>query len=152
VPTEADTLAGREERHIGGDGVDDSGNFMAGNAGVGDSGKDVVFGDCIAVADAAGLDANAHMARAGLGELFLHQFKGSAGGGNLHCTASYGRHKGTLLLPLGCRDGGRRCMKKLRIALVPRAAKSYTRRRGCFGAEGNAFYCKESRTDSDRAS
>jgi hypothetical protein len=29
------------------------------------------------------------MARAGLGELFLHQFKGSGGGGNLHCTASY---------------------------------------------------------------
>ena len=44
------------------------------------------FGERVAVADAAGLHADAHMAGAGIGEFFLDELKRSAGGGNLHGT------------------------------------------------------------------
>ena len=88
MPAQAHALAGFEERHVGADGIDDAGDFMAGNARILDAGPMTQLGKRIAVANAAGLDANANLAGAGLGKLLLDEFECSAGGGNLHGTAS----------------------------------------------------------------
>ncbi len=88
VPTEADALAYFEERNIGADRVDDTGDFMAGYAGVLNAGPIAELGERIAVANAAGLHANADVAGAGLGEFFFYKLKRAAGGGDLHGTTS----------------------------------------------------------------
>ena len=98
VPAEAHTLAGLKERHIGTDGVDDPGNFMAGNARILDAGPMTQLGKRIAMADAAGLNANANVAGAGIGKLLLDEFECSAGGGDLHGTTSDYGHSGEFLL------------------------------------------------------
>ena len=92
VPAEADALAGLEERHVGADGVDDAGDFVAGDARVCDAGQEADLGERVAVADAAGLHADADVAGAGIGEFALNQFKGSARSGDLDGTARYRRH------------------------------------------------------------
>ncbi len=65
---------------------------MARHARIGNAGKGAELGDGIAMANAAGLYADAHLTGPRLGKLLLHHFKGSAGGGNLHCTSKNGRH------------------------------------------------------------
>ena len=88
VPAEADALAELEERDVGADGVDDAGDLVAGDArDIGVPGHMAFLGERVAVADAAGLHANADMAGAGIGELLLDELKRSAGGGYLHGTA-----------------------------------------------------------------
>jgi hypothetical protein len=100
VPAETDTLADFEDGHIGGEGVDDAGYFVAGDAGILD-GEDTVFGDGVAVTNAAGLHADAHMAGAWFGEFALHQLEITAGCGYLKSSSGNTRHIG-LLLSLGC--------------------------------------------------
>jgi hypothetical protein len=57
------------------------------------------------VANAAGLNANANVAGAGLGELFFYKLKSAASGGNLHGTTSdCGHWKKS---PVICTDDGR---------------------------------------------
>jgi hypothetical protein len=65
---------------------------MPGHAGIGDAGKEPEFRDGIAVADSAGLDADADMAGAGVGKFTLDDFKSSARGGDLYGTARYRWH------------------------------------------------------------
>ena len=98
VPAEADTLAGLEQRHVGRYSIKDAGDFVAGNAGIIDPGKDPEFGDGIAMADATGLHPDAHLTGAGIGKLLLYQRKGAAGCGNLYGTSTDFRHK----YPLSC--------------------------------------------------
>jgi hypothetical protein len=71
VPAEADAVANLEDGDIGADGIDDSGDLVAGAAGILNAGPQAFLGEHVAVADAAGLDANAYLAGAGRGELFL---------------------------------------------------------------------------------
>jgi len=89
VPAKADALAWLEERNVRTDGVDDAGDFVAGGAGKLDSGPLAFLGKRVAVADAAGMDADADVSRAGLGEFFFDELKRTAGGGDLHGTAFY---------------------------------------------------------------
>jgi hypothetical protein len=119
MPAEADALTDFEEWNVGGDGVKDSGDFVTGDAGVGDAGKEAVLGEVVAVADAASLHPDANVARTGLGEFFFDEFKRGLGGWDLNGTASHGWHKHFLLASwLGeahrerCRSGKRdaRCV------------------------------------------
>ena len=92
VPAEADALAGLEEGDVGADGVDDPGDFVAGGAGELDAGPVAFFGERVAVADAAGMNADTHVAGAGLGKFLFDELERTAGGGDLHGTAFYGWH------------------------------------------------------------
>jgi hypothetical protein len=87
VPAEADALAGLEKGDVGANGVDDAGDLVAGGAGILDAGPMAFFGERVAMADAAGVDANADLARTGLGEFFFYELERTAGGGYLHGTA-----------------------------------------------------------------
>lgn len=78
-------------------------------------GPDALFGEGVAMADAAGLDANADMSGRGVGECFLDELESAAGGGHLHGTALNCRH-GVLLLGVrakSCCEGCERCMNVL---------------------------------------
>jgi hypothetical protein len=59
------------------------------------------------VADAAGVNANADVTRAGLGKLFFDELKRSARGGYLHGTTFDGWHGDAALLRVGCEQAGR---------------------------------------------
>jgi hypothetical protein len=87
VPAQAHALAGLEERHIGGNRIYHPGNLMAGNARIGNAGKSAELCNGIAVANSAGLDADAHLPRTWLRKLFLYHLKGSAHGWNLYGTS-----------------------------------------------------------------
>ena len=89
VPAEADALAGLEERDVGADGVDDSGDLVAGHARKLEAGPQAFLGQRVRVAHPAGMDADADMAGAGIGEFFFDELKRTAGGGYLHGTAFY---------------------------------------------------------------
>ncbi len=89
MPAEADALANFKERDVGADGIDDAGHLMAGNTRVSEAGPIAELGERIAVANAAGLNANANVAGAGIGKLLLDKFECSAGSGNLHGSASH---------------------------------------------------------------
>jgi hypothetical protein len=65
---------------------------MAGNPRICNAGKGSKLGDGVAVTHAAGLHADAHMPRTGLGKFTLNNLKGSARGGYLYCTSRYRRH------------------------------------------------------------
>ncbi len=69
VPAESDALADFEDGDVGADGVEDTGDFVAGDAGELDAGPHAFFGERVAVADAAGLHADADLAGAGIGKL-----------------------------------------------------------------------------------
>jgi hypothetical protein len=122
VPTEADALAYFEERDIGADRIDDAGDFMAGDARVLNAGPIAELGERIAVADAAGLDANANMAGAGAGfrEFFFYELKSAARGGNLHGTTSGCGHWKNLLSVAQMTGAGRRMHKLLESAVNSR--------------------------------
>ena len=61
---------------------------MAGNAREFEAGPETKLGERVAVADAAGVDADADLAGSRIGELLFNEFEGSAGGGDLHGAAS----------------------------------------------------------------
>jgi hypothetical protein len=93
VPTESHTLTDFEDRHVGADGIEDAGNFVAGHAWELDAGPLALFGKRIAVADAARLHTNADMAGAGIWKLLLDELKRPASSGNLHGAARNSRHR-----------------------------------------------------------
>src|ERR1035441_9935937 len=89
MPAETDALTGLEERNVGRGLVDDSGDLMPRNTRIGDARPQAQLGEHVAMTDAAGLDADAHMPGAGGWEFLLNQLEVSAGSGNLHGTTSY---------------------------------------------------------------
>jgi hypothetical protein len=92
VPAEANALARLEERNVGADGVDDTGDLVAGGARELKAGPVAFLGERITVADAAGVDADADVAGTGLGKFFFDELERTAGGGDLHGTAFYWWH------------------------------------------------------------
>jgi hypothetical protein len=72
VPAQTDSLTDLEERHIGADGIDNAGDFVAWNPRIGDAGKEAELGDCVTVTNPAGLYTNANFSRTGLGEFSFH--------------------------------------------------------------------------------
>jgi hypothetical protein len=109
MPAEAYALAHFEDRDVGGDRIEDAGYFMAGGARELEAGPEAKLGEGVAVTNAAGMDANADLSRAGLGELFLNQLKGSAGCGNLHGTTCDGGHGEGFLLGVKSSAAGFGC-------------------------------------------
>ena len=73
VPAQANALAGLEKRNVGADRVDDAGNLVAGGTRKLKAGPMAFFGQRVAMADAAGLDADADVSRAGLGKFLFDQ-------------------------------------------------------------------------------
>jgi hypothetical protein len=94
VPAEADALADFEDRDIGSDGIEDTGDLVAGDAGIAQARPEPHLGEHIAVADSAGLDADADVAGARLGKFALDDFKWSVGRGDLDGTAGNCGHGG----------------------------------------------------------
>ncbi len=72
-PADADALPDLPGGDVGADGVDTAGDLVARHGGIVDAGKGAGRGEHIAMADAAGLDLDAHLARAGLGEWAARQ-------------------------------------------------------------------------------
>src|SRR5271163_1820303 len=110
MPAEADALPGFEDGHVGADRVDDSGDLVAGDSGICETGPETFLGEHVAVADAACLDANADLAGAGLGEFFLDQFKWGMGGWYLYGASLDGWH--SFFSPVGW-IGDRSAMTKM---------------------------------------
>ena len=88
MPAQAHPLSCLEEWNVSPHSIHHASNLMPRYAGIGDAGKEAELGNRIAVANAAGLHADAHMARPRLGKLPLHHFKGAARCGNLHCAST----------------------------------------------------------------
>ena len=74
-PADAGALPDCPAMNLRSNRVDDADHLMAGNARILDAGKKALDGDGIAVADAAGLHADAHLAGARLGHLALHRLE-----------------------------------------------------------------------------
>ena len=79
MPSQADPIPGLPERDVGAECVDASGNLVAGHARILNAGPVSLFHQRIAVADAAGLNFNAHLPAAGLRNGTLDDFKISTG-------------------------------------------------------------------------
>src|SRR5271154_52887 len=114
MPAETNTLAGLDERNVETYGVDDSGDFVAWDAGISNPRKETFLRDHIAVADAASLDADAHMAGAGLGKFLLDDFEGGIRGRYLGGAAFNGWHD-FLLLESTCNRHRKRCSQADRV-------------------------------------
>ena len=84
VPAHADALAGLPLSYVGADGVDASGNLVAGDARILKARPAAFLHDRVAVADAAGFDFDAHLAAAGFGRGAFDDFEISAGLGDLN--------------------------------------------------------------------
>ena len=82
-PSDADALPRRPGADLAPYGVDDTGDLMAWDAGIGRGHADL--GHHIAVADAAGFDAYTDVERAGLGDLALDELEIGAAARNLEC-------------------------------------------------------------------
>ena len=89
VPAQTDALAGLEDRDLGANRVEHTGDLVAGNARVLDAGPYAQLGKRIAVANTAGLDTDTNVPRTRLGKFALDNLEVSAGGGHLHGTASH---------------------------------------------------------------
>ena len=79
VPADANSLAGLPLRDVSPDRVDASGNFVAGNTRVLQSGESGLLYDGVAVADAAGFHLDPYLGAARLRNWSLHDFKVSTG-------------------------------------------------------------------------
>src|SRR5262249_9494439 len=75
VPAQADPLAGFPTGHAGADVVDDAGDLVARGARILDARPDSLLRHRVAVADAAGLDLDAHGSRARLGNPLLDEIE-----------------------------------------------------------------------------
>ena len=85
MPANADALSGLPLRDVGADGVDASGDLVAGNARILHARPMPFFHDRIAVAYAAGFDFDAHLSRRWLRDGTLDDFEISAWLADLHC-------------------------------------------------------------------
>ena len=77
---------------FGADGVDYASDLVAGDARELDAGPMAFFGERVAVAHAARMDADADMVGTRVREFFFYKLERTAGGGYLHGTAFYGWH------------------------------------------------------------
>jgi hypothetical protein len=85
-PADSDSLARLPATHAVAHGIDDTGHLVPGNARVADARETPVLGVGVAVADAARLHPDAHLAGAGLRNLPLAELKWPASLGYLHDT------------------------------------------------------------------
>jgi hypothetical protein len=84
VPAYANTHAQLPIGHVRPDGVDETHHLMTRNARISYGGNCTDHGEHVAVADAAGLNLDAHLARLGLGYVALDDFESGIGLGNLN--------------------------------------------------------------------
>ena len=82
-PADADALPDFPGGDVGADGVDPPGDLVARHGRVMHAGKGAGRGEHVAMADAAGLDLDAHLARAGLGGGPLDKLERRVGFGDL---------------------------------------------------------------------
>ena len=83
-------------RDAGADGVDSSGDFVTRHTWILQAGPETILHDHVAVADAAGFDVHADLARTGFGEGALDQFPITASFADL-CGFHRGSHEFLLL-------------------------------------------------------
>ena len=83
MPTGADALADFPIGDAGADGVDHSGDFVAGNSWVLNVGEESFFNDRIAVADATRLNLDSNGSGRWIGNVTLDDFERATGPGNL---------------------------------------------------------------------
>jgi hypothetical protein len=91
MPADADALAGFELCHACAHGIENADDFVAGHTRILDAGHMTFLCERIAMADAAGLDFDPHLAGTRLGNFAFNDFKRPAGTGNLDST--HFRHK-----------------------------------------------------------
>lgn len=85
-PADADPLADAPRGDVGAKLVDPSGDLVAGDGRIMDVGENARGDIGIAMADAAGLDLDAHLAGSGLGRWALHKLEGGIRLGDLDDT------------------------------------------------------------------
>src|ERR1700733_1277410 len=106
-PADAYALADAEAFDARTEGLDDANDLVAGNARMLDEGKELLHRQRVAVADAAGLDADQNLLGAGCGNvaLFGHERPSSLVNDHrahfCHCQISFGRDRPTEPMPLG---------------------------------------------------
>jgi hypothetical protein len=83
VPADANPVAEAPAGDAGTEGVNGPGHLVSGDTGILNAGPVALLGQGIAVADAGGLHADAHLARTGLGYLALHDLVGAFGAHDL---------------------------------------------------------------------
>src|SRR4051812_26905656 len=71
--------------HVRADGINASGDLMAGDTRILLAGPVPFFYQCIAVTYATGFDLDTHLIACGLGDWALYEFEISAGFGDLYC-------------------------------------------------------------------
>jgi hypothetical protein len=84
-PSYTDPCAHVPAVHVRTERIDHADDFMAGNARKGDTRHKTFDGDGVAVADAAGMYADADFVTARLGKVTLHHAKAAANLRNDHC-------------------------------------------------------------------
>ena len=77
MPAHSDPLAQRPSGDVWTDRIDDSRNLVPRNARILEAGPGSLLGKRVAVADAAGLDFDAHRTRAGPRDFALDEFQGA---------------------------------------------------------------------------
>jgi hypothetical protein len=87
MPSEANALADFEDGDVRRDGIENTRDFMAGHAWVGDSGEKAFFSEGVAVTDSASLHADANLSRAGFREFALNEFERAFSRGDLYGAA-----------------------------------------------------------------
>jgi hypothetical protein len=83
-PADTDTLPDAPSGHTSAECIDHAGNLVPWDAWEGEAGYMPFDGETIAVAHAAGLDADADLASRGLRHIALDEFKRAAGPRHLH--------------------------------------------------------------------
>ena len=93
MPSHTDSLPWLPQRYVGANRVDASGDLVAGDARILKSRPDPFFDQRVAVADAAGLDLNSHLAAARMGDRTLDEFEISAWLADLDCSHNMFSHR-----------------------------------------------------------
>src|SRR5207244_1617333 len=84
VPADADALAGFPCADARADGIDVTDDFVTRHARIFDAGVSALFDEGVAVADAAGLDLDADLARSGIRHGTIDRFERATGFADLH--------------------------------------------------------------------
>ena len=84
VPADSDPLARRPSGDTCADRIDDAGDLVSRDARVLDAGPESLFGQGVAVADAASFDADAYGSDAGIGDFAFREFHRALGAVDLH--------------------------------------------------------------------
>ena len=98
VPAHAHALAGFPLRHARAHGIHHAHDFMAGHTRILDARPVAFLHQRIAVADAAGLDFDPHLAGGGLWNFTFNDFKRSAGAGDLGSAHFWHKSMGSVFM------------------------------------------------------